>query len=385
MTNSRAQAVRRAGIWIALALAGCDVSGTEHSIAPLTSSALAMPAAQLKAAPNLVPVVPPPPVPSAPAAVAPALAADPQLSPKPPELFAGLMQEDILRELTRARASDLRPVGVTSLVFRAELDAPFRAALKAATFSRPGGPVNEAAAYRLARCLGLDNVPPVVLRRMSGAEIQRKLAYVWQPRWLEFEPQLVIGPLGLIEVAAIYWIEDLQDLGLESFTMTQRAFGWLKIDGEAPPERAQLAKQLSTMIAFDYLIGNWDRWSGGNLKGTAAGDFLYMRDHDAGFAGRISEPLQRRMLEPVQRTQRYSRSFVQAVRALDRETLIRELSRDPLLAEHIRLDASPGPQPARPVLDQRVFDQLFDRRDTLLTYIKALIEEHGEKRVLSFE
>jgi hypothetical protein len=381
MRNSRAQDVRRAAIWIALALSGCDVSGTEHAIAPLTNAALALPAPQLKAAPNLAPVVVPPP-----AAAAPMLASGPdRLAPKPPELFAGLLQEDILRELTRARTSDLRPVGVTSMVFRAELDAPFRAALKAATLQRPGGPVNEAAAYRLARCLGLENVPPVALRRMSGAEIQRKLAYVFQPRWLEFEPQLVIGPLGFIEVAAIYWIEDLQDLGLESFTNTQRVFAWLKIDGEVPPERAVLARQLSTMIAFDYLIGNWDRWSGGNLKGTASGDYLYMRDHDAGFAGRISEPLQRRMLEPVQRTQRYSRSFVQAVRALDRETLMRELARDPLLAEHIRVDPGPGPQPARPVLDRRVFDQLFDRRDTLLTYIKALIEEHGEERVLSFD
>jgi hypothetical protein len=138
------------------------------------------------------------------------------------------------------------------------------------------------------------------------------------------------------------------------------------------------------MIAFDYLIGNWDRWSGGNLKGDTAHEYLYMRDNDAGFAGRISEPLQRRMLEPVQRTQRYSRSFVQAVRALDRETLIRELSRDPGLAEHIRLDVGPGPQPTRPVLDARVFDQLFDRRDTLLTHIAALIEEYGDARVLSF-
>jgi hypothetical protein len=64
--------------------------------------------------------------------------------------------------------------------------------------------------------------------------------------------------------------------------------------------------------------------------------------------------------------------------------LIRELSRDPLLAAHIRLDEGPGPQPARPVLDARVFDQLFDRRDALLSHVAALIEEYGEARVLSF-
>jgi hypothetical protein len=132
------------------------------------------------------------------------------------------------------------------------------------------------------------------------------------------------------------------------------------------------------------LIGNWDRWSGGNLKGAPGGDYLYMRDHDAGFAGRISESLQRRMLEPVKRTQRYSRSFVQAVRLLDREKVIREFSRDPLLAEHIRLDEGPGPAAAKPVLDAHVFAELFDRRDTLLSYIAALIDEFGEERVLAF-
>jgi hypothetical protein len=304
----------------------------------------------------------------------------------PPELFANtfLLQDDILRELERAKATEYRPVGVTSLVFRAELDVPFRAAFKAATWQRPGSAVNEVAAYRLARCLGIDNVPPAVLRRVPASEIERRLAYVFQARWSDFQSVLAISPQGYVEVAVIYWIEDLQDLGLESWRDAQRVLAWLAIEGEAPPDRENLAKQLSTLIAFDYLIGNWDRWSGGNVKGAASGDYLYMRDHDAGFAGRISESLQRRMLEPVKRTQRYSRGFVVALRALDREKLIREFSRDPLLAEHIRLDEGPGPPPAKPVLDTKVFDELFDRRDTLLTYITSLIDEYGEARVLSF-
>jgi hypothetical protein len=75
---------------------------------------------------------------------------------------------------------------------------------------------------------------------------------------------------------------------------------------------------------------------------------------------------------------------VVALRALDREKLIRDLSRDAVLAEQIRLDEGPGPAPAKPVLDTRVFDELFDRRDTLLTYITSLIDEYGEDRVLSF-
>jgi hypothetical protein len=362
---------------LAFALLGCDGDATEHASAAATN-----PLATHAVAPASAPA--PVPTESPERAAAGGTPAAP-IEIRPPEVFANtfLLQEDILRQLLRARPIEYRPVGVTSLVFRTSLDAPFRAAFKTATLQRPGSAVNEVAAYRLARCLGIDNVPPAVLRRVSTEELQRRLAYVFQARWSDFETVLAVGPMGYVEVAAIYWIEDLQDLGLESWRDAQRVLAWLSIDGEPPPDRENLARQLSTLIAFDYLIGNWDRWSGGNLKGAPGGDYLYMRDHDAGFAGRISESLQRRLLEPVKRTQRYSRSFVQAVRALDREKLIRELSRDPLLAEHIRLDEGPGPPPAKPVLDARVFDELFDRRDALLTYIAALIDEYGEDRVLS--
>lgn len=380
MTGScAARYARRAGMLVTLVLAGCASSKPESSAAPASN-----PVAASKP-PTQAPAPAPEPAASAASAAAGGPAAPIQISP--PETFANtfLLQEDLLRQLQRARPIEFRPVGVTSLVFRTDLDAPFRAAFKAATLQRPGSAVNEVAAYRLARCLGLDNVPPTVLRRVSTEELQRRLAYVFQARWHDFENVLAVGPPGYVEVAAIYWIEDLQDLGLESWRDAQRVLAWLSIDGEVPPDRTNLARQMSTLIAFDYLIGNWDRWSGGNIKGGPGGDYIYMRDHDAGFAGRISESLQRRMLEPVKRTQRYSRSFVQAVRALDREKLIRELSRDPLLAEHIRLDEGPGPAPAKPVLDARVFNELFDRRDTLLTYIAALIDEYGEERVLAFD
>ncbi len=382
MTGSCAQDARHAAMLLAVALLGCGGCNSESSA---SRSATPIAASKSSPAPAVAPAAAPVSDPPRDAAAAGGTLAAP-IEIRPPEVFATtfLLQEDILRDLQRAKPIEYRPVGVTSLVFRTQLDVPFRAAFKTATLQRPGSAVNEVAAYRLARCLGIDNVPPAVLRRVSTEELQRRLAYVFQARWSDFEPVLAIGPLGYVEVAAIYWIEDLQDLGLESWRDAQRVLAWLSIDGEAPPDRENLARQLSTLIAFDYLIGNWDRWSGGNLKGAPGGDYLYMRDHDAGFAGRISEPLQRRMLEPVKRTQRYSRSFVQALRLLDREKLIREFSRDPLLAEHIRLDEGPGPPPAKPVLDRRVFDELFDRRDTLLTYVAALIDEHGEARVLSF-
>jgi hypothetical protein len=359
------------GFWLWIALAGCETRRPEQSMAPITSAPLAMPSAQLAAA------MPPPP-----ATVA-------RSAPEPPEFFAGtyLLQEDLLRGLEHARALDLRPVGATSLVFRTELEAPFRAAFKAPTYARPAGALNEVAAYRLARCLGLSNVPPAILRRMTKQDIHQLLPASYESVWPIYESRIVGDSTSTVEVAAIYWIEDMQDLGLEPPRELARVFEWLKIDGAPPPERATLATQMSTLFAFDYLIGNWDRWSGGNLTGDPDGDTLYMRDNDAGFAARLSEALHRKMLEPVQRTQRYSKSFVQAVRALTRDSYATELRNDPLLKDRVRLE-TPTPAAAksfaRPILDARVFDQLFDRRDSLLTHVAALIDEYGEDKVLSF-
>lgn len=296
----------------------------------------------------------------------------------PPELLAGtfMLQEDILRGLERTRLRRVRPVGSTSTVFRSELDVGFRAAFKVATSQRPAAALNEVAAYRLARCLGLSNVPPALLRRVNKATLHHALEPGFAARWSELEPRMLADRAGFVEGALIFWIDELRELGLDSPLELTRMLESLQIDGELPPERAPLAQQVSTLLAFDWLIGNWDRWSGGNLRGDASGKVLYMRDNDAAFAARLNEPLQRRLLEPMQQTQRYSRAFVKALRGLTREGLQRELERDPEYAARLPTH--------RPLLDPQAVDRLFDRRDALLSHLAALIDEFGEERVLSF-
>ena len=287
-----------------------------------------------------------------------------------------MLQQDILRGLSRARLKRVRPVGSTSTVFRSELDVPFRAAFKLPTQARPNAALNEVAAYRLSRCLGLSNVPPAVLRRVSKAAVWQALEPGFAERWSEIEQRLLVDRAGYVEGALIFWIDELHDLGLDSPLELTRYVEWLQLDGELPEDKAPLAQQVSTLLAFDWLIGNWDRWSGGNLAGDAGGRVLYMRDNDSAFATRIPEGLQRRMLEPMQQTQRYSRSFVKAVRALSRESLQRELMRDPEYAARLTTH--------RALIDAQSMQALFDRRDTLLSHVAALIDEYGEEKVLNF-
>src|SRR4030095_4604252 len=75
------------------------------------------------------------------------------------------------------------------------------------------------------------------------------------------------------------WIDDYAVLPLEKDTAIWKA--WLKKDGAIPDEKKELAAAISTMIVFDFITGNWDRWSGGNVA-TSKGKVLYV-DNDAAF------------------------------------------------------------------------------------------------------
>jgi hypothetical protein len=290
------------------------------------------------------------------------------------EYFAGtdVRQDDILRELGRARMLYHRPVGSTSIVWKTALDAPLHAALKLPTRDRPLGPVAEIAAYRLARLLGLDNVPPAVPRRVDKDALREALdpTFLWQ--WPGLSQRLITGRDGKVLGAMIYWIEAMRDLGLEREHVRQRieALSWLRFGGEAPPGRQLLAAQLSNMFAFDYLVGNWDRWSGENLQGDQSGEQVYMRDNDSAFARRLPESLQRRMLVPLQATQHFSRNFVLALQALNRSKFEQAL-RSEELGGAVKLDP-------------RAVNGVFDRRDALLSHVAALIEQYSEAQVLVY-
>ncbi|HTU57919.1 MAG TPA: hypothetical protein VMF89_05790, partial [Polyangiales bacterium] len=120
--------------------------------------------------------------------------------------------EQIVRVLAASAFTELRPVGTTSVVLRANLDAPFRAALKLASHDLPMAPATEAAAYRLARCLGLTTVPPVVLRRLPYRSIEHAIDPRYIDRWGELAPRVAVDSGSQLEAAAIFWIEGLRDL-----------------------------------------------------------------------------------------------------------------------------------------------------------------------------
>jgi hypothetical protein len=252
-------------------------------------------------------------------------------------------------------------------VFRATLQADFDAAFKADSLRHPSAHAGEVASYRLARLLGLDNVPPAITRKFDAAFMQPRM--IPPNAWNDLRGQLGENA-GQITGAAIYWIVDLQESGLDTRQGTARYTAWLTHNGVVSDQERALARDVSNMVAFDCLIGNWDRWSGGNVKGNAAGTRLYFRDHDGTFPGRLSEALQRRILDRLTPVERFSKAFVQRLRQLTESAFVQELAKDP---------------GGKSQLDARQLRRMFDRREAVLSHVDALIAEHGEDAVLVFE
>lgn len=281
-----------------------------------------------------------------------------------PALWGGeLVATQVEHYLEVLKPQRLRSVGRTSVVFRAELAGPVDAAFKVSTRSHPYAPQAEVAAYRVGRCLGLRHIPPAVLRKLSG----EALAARWKgapEKLAALRERMRVDQAGQVLVAAIYWVDGLTELGLDNAQGVARMRRWLgQAQSPPPPDQAPLAAQLSALLVFDYLIGNPDRFSGSNMKGTADGSIVYFRDNDLGFPMRRHVQRTRRLQRRLHWTQRFSRRLVGALRGLTVECVTA---------------GAPG------LLRTGQARGLVERQQEALSYIDALISRYGPKAVLPF-
>lgn len=282
---------------------------------------------------------------------------------------SGLDQDSIIAKMTDARTIQFKPIGHTSITFRVRLRPTMKAAYKPKTGLQRHGYQSEIAAYRVARLLGFDNVPPAVFRRVSKREMSQRFHKEHKAKWPKVRRSILWDKDGTAPGAAIYWIPSLRELGLDN---NKRWTAWL-VQGDPVPEGKEvLARELSNMVLFDFLIANRDRYSGGNLKGAPSGDRVYLRDHDRAFSAPLSPKSYARLKDHLVQAQRFSRSTVERLASVDREGLLRELSRDPSSADE-------------PVLTDLQVADFLERRATALSHIAALVEEFGSDQVLSFE
>lgn len=236
----------------------------------------------------------------------------------------------------------------------------------------------EVASYYLDRELGIGRAIPTIGRRLEWEPLRRAAG---SDRRVD---EVVVQEDGTVRGAFIWWVpEDLVPIapgtGWEKWirvtgplrvTPYQRPRRWA--DGEVAdhgppagaPDTPERPAELSDMILFDYLTTNVDRWGGDftNVRTRGPGGPIIYLDNGAGFTAGPSAriPLMDARLHALQR---FRRSTVERIRALDLDRLERRMAEDPLA----------------PVLTERHFEQLEERRRHLLEHVAAMEKRFGDR------
>lgn len=251
--------------------------------------------------------------------------------------------------VTRAKS-----IGHTSVVFKITFAGGSEAAFKPESHRGKARYRGEIAAYRLGQGLGLSNVPAALVRRFRATELRSVLAGESADL---FDYEVVIDPNGGIRGAIIPWIQGLEFLPLSA----SNAF--LEKD-------PALASQISTLIVFDVLTGNWDRWSGGNVGFDRGANRVLFIDNDGAFFDPVPARPAEFQIALLRKTEHFSRRFVTRLRSLTLPALVAVIG-----------DEDPGV----PLLSARVLEQAEKRRQRAISIIDAKIATRGETTVLSFE
>ena len=266
--------------------------------------------------------------------------------------------------------------GGTSLSLRVDFASGARAAFKPQQIHPQSDPRREIAAYRIDRMLGIGHVAPAKAATFDIADLIAAApedAREYTTQRLNDEA-IVRG--GKVSGEVQWWIPEIHDamIGTHRIDEPLGMADWLpylqadNTTTAVPPELADEMAQLSTMIVFDVLIDNADRWTGNNTKCSVDQQTLYFMDNTLSFTqftlGHESN------LTPLHRISKFSRKLVARLRTLTYVSVARAL------------DSSDDP--LAPLLHPEEIRALLARRDHLLRYIDDLRAELGDGAVLAY-
>lgn len=305
----------------------------------------------------------------------PAAVAPPAPRPRHVGTFLGREDHVLLAPIQAGRVRRARfNRGGSSISLRLDFDTGARASFKPDQTNLQSIPRKEVAAYRVSRLLGLNAVAPSFARSFTRSELAAVLSddsRVLHRRYLREVP---FGADGKVAGSLAWWIPQIVDATIDGFLVdtVEGIVTWKRYLtlGRPIPERArQLVPQISNMLLFDFLIDNMDRFSGSNVKSSPNGKVLYFMDHALAFSSFTHGSDKVRTY--LKRSQKFSRSLVDALRHLDEASLRAAATRDT------------GPY-TRGLLNEKELRGVLGRRDYALGYIDELIAVHGEEAVLPF-
>ncbi|MFO0572990.1 MAG: hypothetical protein U1A78_03245 [Polyangia bacterium] len=232
--------------------------------------------------------------------------------------FRGELDDQLLARLCGQPVKSIRPLGGgASIKFRIVLADGSQAALKP-NQTRITRYQAEVAAYRLSRALGLGVVPPSCVRSFPVEFLMNGMGRELRER---MERELVVDASGQVQCAVIAWVPGLRNIKLEQTLEVWRPL--LLHDTPLPPKQRRRVLEISTLLLFDYLILNGDRWSGGNTT-EADGEMVFI-DQGAGFGLDRRHKRSRMMLKTLKWSERFSREVATSLLDLDPRALEHEL------------------------------------------------------------
>jgi hypothetical protein len=204
--------------------------------------------------------------------------------------------------------------------------------------SSPQSFTYEIAAYEIDRLCHMGHVPVTAKRALMRSDIPNSLL----SSRLRFSGDLLGG-------SAQQWVDGASDpFGSGARSWAEDWLARLSKPGGSVPD-LETARAVSDMFLLDYLQGNMDRFSGGNILRDGSGK-LWFIDNSEGF-GSSSQP--RRDFD---RVRRFDRSVMDALRKATEDDFTREVG---------------------PWLTDSELDGLLQRREYALKRLAALLNAYG--------
>jgi hypothetical protein len=276
------------------------------------------------------------------------------------------MQDELL--LDRMRTAEVQQAklnkGGSSISFRLDFADGSRAAFKPEQINPQTVPRKEAAAYRLNRWLGFNAVAPATMRTLHRDDLIGKLPPDAAFLATRINAETIFDAEGFTRGEVSYWIPVIVDSHLDTLDNVLTWWRWMTVGEEIPPDRVNIMEQLSSLLLFDLLTNNSDRFSGGNLMTSKDGKVLFWMDNTFGF--QIEPEGHLRCRTYLVRCQKFSRKTVAQLRRLDMAALKQALA----------------PEPG--VLSDAEMASVIARKDVALRYVDGLIAQFGVDKVLVF-
>lgn len=296
------------------------------------------------------------------------------IAPPAPGTVFGAPDLDLLAPVAATPVTKVKlNRGGTSLSLRLDFASGARAAFKPIQIHPQSDPRREIAAYRIDRLLGIGHVPPVKSAAFAIDDLVAAIEPASRTHAAARIADEAIARHGKLYGEVSWWIPEIKAVRIGG-QLIDEASGealwtlYLQAGAAMPAELSPMLAQIATVILFDVLIDNADRWSGNNTQGSPDNRILYFMDNTLSFLpftlGHETN------LSKLYRIQVFPRALVQKLRAQTVETIQAALGGDDELLG--------------PLLTEVEIRAIMARRDHLLGYIDRLIAELGEDAVLAF-